>query len=706
LPLVVCGLGAIVLVTYANSLDAGFTSDSEFIIRRAARVHQATWANVVEIVTTDYWWPGNVTGVYRPVTTLSYLLNWAVLGNGDRPAGYHWVNLLLHWGNAVSVYAIGRRALGVSMGAAFLGAALFATHPVATEAVTNLVGRADLLAALAVLVGFLLYVRAVRAAGAGRVLWLASVAIAGLAGALSKENAVVLLPVLVLYDVVVRSGTWDATGVVRLTRGSVAALGPPLAIVWAIRRAIFRATPPTSLDFAQNVLVGADWWTARLTALKLIGRSCWLLLWPARLCPDYSVNEIPLFGGRLGSFEDWQVPIAAVVIVALLVVAFRLHRRMPTATFVIGFFCVALLPTSNLLFPLGAVMAERFLYLPLAAAALGVALVVDGIVNRLGNGPAVHMVRGSIAVVVAICALRSARRNVDWRDDVSLWTAAVASCPASYRSHDALASALAAALPADDVQGDGLERVIAEEETARAILERHAPPGAPVPAFVLARLGSFYLSEAKRETDRQRAGVSWAVKAMDVLEAAAAQYQEETRSRGQGTAEALEVGTPRLYEDLGLALLYAGRLDAAVDAFVHARSLSAGSAEPYLNLATAYARLGRSEDALVSVLEARLVDPGGAGSPQVVYDLYRHVDPGGCAVTADGGQVRVHPDCPAARTFVCRAYSGLAAALADARNTPAAERTASVERFRRGAEETFHCADLGYDDLRPSTPRR
>ena len=43
-------------------------------------------------------------GLYRPFTTLSYLLNYAVLGNGPRPTGYHWVNLAIHEANVALVY--------------------------------------------------------------------------------------------------------------------------------------------------------------------------------------------------------------------------------------------------------------------------------------------------------------------------------------------------------------------------------------------------------------------------------------------------------------------------------------------------------------------------------------------------------------------------------------------------------------------------
>ena len=92
------------------------------------------------------------------MTTLSYLFNYAILGDGDQAAGYHWVNLVLHMVNVLLVFAVGRRLLG-RLGPAALLAALWAVHPASTESVTNIVGRSDLLAAMATLGGFLMYLK-------------------------------------------------------------------------------------------------------------------------------------------------------------------------------------------------------------------------------------------------------------------------------------------------------------------------------------------------------------------------------------------------------------------------------------------------------------------------------------------------------------------------------------------------------------------
>src|SRR5580658_8275060 len=70
-----------VLLAYSNSFRAGFTLDNEFIILRNPALQSATFSNVIQIIQHTYWWPKEETGLYRPVTTLSYMGNYSVLGN-------------------------------------------------------------------------------------------------------------------------------------------------------------------------------------------------------------------------------------------------------------------------------------------------------------------------------------------------------------------------------------------------------------------------------------------------------------------------------------------------------------------------------------------------------------------------------------------------------------------------------------------------
>jgi hypothetical protein len=126
--------------------------------------------------------------LYRPVTTISYLFNYAILGNRDHPEGYHWINLALHLVNVLLVYALAGRFLRERWPAFFV-AALWALHPVSTEAVTNIVGRSDLMAAMVVLSGFLIYLKRTEAVTpAGRAGWLAGLSAVSIVGMLARRD--------------------------------------------------------------------------------------------------------------------------------------------------------------------------------------------------------------------------------------------------------------------------------------------------------------------------------------------------------------------------------------------------------------------------------------------------------------------------------------------------------------------------------------
>src|SRR5262249_19397205 len=75
-------LWAIVLAAYSNSLKADFLLVNDPQILQVVRVHTATPQNISRILNEGYWFDRPNSGLYRPVTTFSYLLNYAVFGNG------------------------------------------------------------------------------------------------------------------------------------------------------------------------------------------------------------------------------------------------------------------------------------------------------------------------------------------------------------------------------------------------------------------------------------------------------------------------------------------------------------------------------------------------------------------------------------------------------------------------------------------------
>src|SRR5688572_2468797 len=181
----VAGLGVGTLLVYSSSFQGGLIFDSASRIAQDPRVHTASAANVDLIFKSDYWHPAIGSGLYRPLTTVSFLFNYAVLGDGTRPFGYHLINWMLHAMNATLVYFLALRMLKEIVPAVAI-AGLWAVHPVLTESVTNVVGRADLLAGIGVLGGLLCYIQAMDESDR-RWMWLAGAALASGIGMFSKE---------------------------------------------------------------------------------------------------------------------------------------------------------------------------------------------------------------------------------------------------------------------------------------------------------------------------------------------------------------------------------------------------------------------------------------------------------------------------------------------------------------------------------------
>jgi protein O-mannosyl-transferase len=672
-------LAAIVLTTYANTFDVGFILDNRPIIQNAAHVHALSLKNLRLIFTQNYWWPLSISHAYRPLTTLSFLVNYAVLGNGERPAGYHWINLGLHWANACLLYLLMLRLGGTPVATAFAGV-LFAVHPIATEAVTNLVGRADELAAAAVLGGVLLHAHG-HAAGRGR-FWRLAFFLVATAGVLCKENAVTLLGVVVLYDLLFRLGAeWTTSArqmVARLLRfageGWVLVL-PSLALMWGMRRWVANVEGPPPL-VSENVLNMADFVTARLTAIKVIGQELGQLLWPAKLCWDYSVDETRLFGWDLGHWPDQQAVIALLVLVGAAGLAVALWRRAPAFVFCLGFFFITLFPTSNLLILIYSVRADRFLYLPAAGAAGCVAVAAGGAVEALrrwraqsGHRPPrwpaliVYTVLGAGAVGLAA---RTHIRNRDWQDEVALARSGAQSCPNSFRTR----KGLAAALYLRDRQGN-IDTVIAEAEAAQAILDRTASPAQPPPSAVLEDLGLYYETKAGLVEEPERR--SWYRKAVDVLQqAAAAQQAQDAEHRrlrlrtGQRPEDIPEFGNGTLYSMLGEAYLQLDDPHQAVEALVHAVRLTPADAGIYAALGSAYTAVGEYQNAILSLLQAFLCDKTRQDVWPRLYKLYQQVDPGSCAFVLAAGQYQFNHDCPIVHRDICTALARQADAFAAA----------------------------------------
>jgi len=693
-------LAALVLAAYANSFTTGFPLDNKALILQDARVHEATRANVDLILDHTYWWPIGESGLYRPATTLSYLFHYAVLGNADRPVGYHVVNLSLHLANVLLAFAVMLRMTN-QWPVAIATAAIWAVHPLSTEAVTNIVGRADLIAALAVLGGLLIYIRSLEAAGGGRrIAWLAALAAITALGVFAKESAVVIVGVIGLYVVTVQKSPLilslskderpirgkrarPSTGSGRASKALAAAaiaMAIPLLFYWSQRAAVLAAAPAAEFPFVDNPIAGAGFWSGRLTALAVMARYLLLVVWPMRLSADYSYAQIPLVTGR---FLDWM---AWVNVAAIAAGCMLLWRRDRTTFFFAGFALLTFLPASNLLFPAGTIMAERVMYLP----SLGViALFVIG-ASRVGRVLSEAASGGSkkqdppyaffvLCVLVAALGVRTWMRNFDWQSDVSLWTATVQTSPRSFKAHRGLAEALYEADPSHA----NMDRVVAEIEQAIAPLESLEPDRNDAKTFRLA--GGYYLEYGDNLRPppnlRPQLPPPAAIRAYEQSVAALRRALTIIESRRSGAV----VPAADVYRVLSAAHGRLGQHGPAIDAATQARALDPFNVIGYQQSAAAFLSAERGDEAAVTLMIGVMVTEDRALRDELV-DLYRQgLDPLGCALVNTRDGAAINPSCVTVRRHVCAA-TGEAVRI-----DTNAGRSAQAQRLRDSAARQFQC---------------
>jgi tetratricopeptide (TPR) repeat protein len=623
----VLALWAFALLAYSNSFRAGFVFDNERAILRDSRVQAATAENARLILTQDYSYQNSSSGLYRPLTTFSYLLNYAILGGGAHPAGYHWVNFVLHAVNILLVYWLGL-LLFQEVGPAWALAAVWALHPILTESVTNIVGRADLLAGFGVLAGLLCHAKSAAASGRRKLAWLAALMLAAAIGMFSKESGVVLLAAMAIYDFTF------ATGGARARLPGYAAVALPVAIFLYVRSRVFAGLAEVPVPFTDNPLVGAGFWTARLTAVKVIGKYLWLLVWPRDLSCDYSYNQIPVAGGFA----------ALAVCAAAAAAAVLCYRRHKVVCFFVAFFFAALAPASNLVILIGSILAERFLYLPSVGFA---GCLVWAIYRRPRIAPVV------LALICAALAVRTYARNIDWLDDRSLWASAAKVCPASYKTHLHLATAVIGP------QGEGMDRAIAEVNRSLAILDglpddRNVPQAYSTAGLIYLMQGELLAAKGSGAESQQ-----WYRKALDVLlrgetvdRTAAQELRRENQLRGIRISP---TGWDPLYLALGDAYLRLSDPRMALEAFEYGRTLRAAP-EFFEDMSDAWRVMGDPRQAAIVLIEGLLVDNSYTKLASELVELYRQTDPGSCAVRDAGGALSLDPACPLVHDQVCTAF--------------------------------------------------
>ncbi len=413
------------LASFGNSVAGGFAYDDHTIIRGHPVV---TEGRIGEVFTSPYW-PQVIegAGLYRPLMLASYTAEWGLWG-GD-PRGFHLVNVVAHGVVSLLVFLL---LLSLSSPLpALVGGALFAVHPVHTEAVANVVGRAEIYAALFVIGACLAFRSKGDSTPYGRVARLLAIGALYVLGLGSKEMAATLPGLLVLLAVFQNA---EGTAVRRVWSDA------PVFLLSAVLLGAFLGARTLVLrsvagDLPASYLLDLSTGQRILTSLSVWPHYFRLLFVPLDLVADY--GPAVLFPALTWG-PDVGLGLLMIVTGALAMVL--LWTREPLISLGIAWFAVSILPVTNLLVPTGVLLAERTLYLP----SVGLAIAAAGVVRWTARERprSLGLLLAAFGLICSGFMIRTVVRNPAWMSTFTMLSTLEEEHPESFRAIRARAQGL------------------------------------------------------------------------------------------------------------------------------------------------------------------------------------------------------------------------------------------------------------------------
>lgn len=434
---------------YGNTLGHDFAVDDAIVITDNALV-QRGWAGIGDIFTHDTFYgffedesKANLVagGRYRPLTLVLFAVEQSI---SEGPFIGHFFNVVWYGGLLVLLVYFLTDLLknrGYAWWLPLLITGLFAAHPIHTEAVANIKGRDEIMALFfAVAATWTVW----RAAWDER--WLGAVAGAGLLGlaCLAKETAFTFLAVIPVVVLALPKADDSRAAPDRALPWAklkyyVPALIAALAYV-AIRSAILpEAGDQPNLELMNNPFVE---WTGQVwrevpgsvrvatgfsTLLNYLG----LIFLPVNLVHDYYPTAIPL--RRWSDVGPWAGLISHVGLGVFAVLKLKTYRL---AALGIIIYLAGISVASNILFPVGTLLSERFLFFPSLGWALVVGYLLFALSKKIGR-PALYL---GVAIITVFSVL-TILRNPDWKDNYVLFTTDVEKQPNSAKLRNAAGGA-------------------------------------------------------------------------------------------------------------------------------------------------------------------------------------------------------------------------------------------------------------------------
>lgn len=422
------------VICYYNSLQCGFVFDDISAIKdnRDLRPHMP----IKNIFLNDFWGTPihkeQSHKSYRPLCVLTFRWNYSL--HQLEPMGYHLVNMLLH--SIVTLMYFRMCTVFLPEVSSFVCAMLFAVHPIHTEAVTGVVGRAETLSSVFFLAAFMFYTKsAKRKRSTGwRPLIISMISVA--TAMLCKEQGITVTGICAVYELIVAqklrfsdlqcllkttlSGksslnvSWSSDATKRLS-----VLAVTTVCLLMMRLQIMGSKLPVFTRFDNPASV-APTPVRQLSYNYLVSVNLWLLLFPCDLCCDWTMGTVPL----IESFSDARnIPTITVyaALLALVVIAASSENRQQATIIImsLAFLILPFLPASNLFFPVGFVVAERILYIP----SMGLCMLVGYGWTLLAQKRCKKLAWLSLGVLLLAHGCKTYSRNLDWESEYTIFMA-------------------------------------------------------------------------------------------------------------------------------------------------------------------------------------------------------------------------------------------------------------------------------------------
>ena len=408
---------------FGNGISGDFVFDDTVVVQNRGDLKDS--GNFFNLFVSPYHQNTPKTGLYRPFTMASYAINhyvgslFAPSTSSGQATGFHVVNIIIHALNSFLVFWL-INFLFKKKFLSYLVFLFFLTHPIHTEAVTSIVGRAELLSFFFAVTTIYFFVKENKTLSAASFLL----------ALLSKESALMVLPVIFYISVVFLNKNWINSA------KNLLFFSFPLGLYSLLRyKALggyFFGDATTTI--VENPLKFASFSERITTAFKVLYLYIEKLIWPVHLSADYSLNAIKIIRNSFASAES----IIGVLIFILLVVLVVFYKKTSKEiSFGAVLFLFPYLIISNLIKPVGTIMGERLMYFPSLGFIVLVAFIFTKVRDYRKWGA-----RTAYGILIAVLIFYGARtiiRNKDWNDSRTLFYASVKESPDSLITRTALA---------------------------------------------------------------------------------------------------------------------------------------------------------------------------------------------------------------------------------------------------------------------------